>query len=315
MKELKHFDFLESPVEFFPRISELFKIKLYIKRDDLFPGLYGGNKARKSQYILYDALQKGCNAIVTAGDLNSNHSRATALMASKLGMRIKIIVHNDHPENEYLSQNMYLCRMVGAEIIYCSKSDVAKTMDKAMSDFEADGCRPYYIWGGGHCLQGSYAYYEAVRNLTKQINFSPDYIFFASGTGTTHAGLHVGAKYFYPQAKVIGVSIARMKERGVNEIFKSVNELESYLELPYSDRSDIIFKDDYIADGYESSSKNEEDLIRDMALKEGLILDPTYSGKAFFGMREMVLNNREMEGKNVLFWNTGGIFNLLSNKI
>jgi len=315
MKEIKHFDFLESPVEFFPRISDLFKIKLYIKRDDLFPSLYGGNKARKSQYIFYDAQKKGCNAIVTAGDLNSNHNRATALMASKLGMRIKIIVHNEHPENEYLSQNMYLCRMVGAEIIYCSKKDVAETMDKAMNDFVSNGLKPYYIWGGGHSIQGSYAYYEALKNLTKQIKFSPNYIFFASGTGTTHAGIHVGAKYYYPEAKVIGISIARKKERGINEIINSANDLETFLNFSKSSKDEIIFKDEYINNGYESSSKIEEKLIKEMALKEGLILDPTYSGKAFFGMCDMIKQNKNMENKNILFWHTGGIYNLLSNKI
>lgn len=315
MTRLKHFEFLESPVNYYPCISELLGVKLYIKRDDLFPSLYGGNKARKSQYIFCDAKEKGCNAIVTAGDLNSNHNRASALMASKLGMKIKIIVHNEHPENEYLSQNMYLCRMVGAEIIYCSKKDVAETMDKAMTDFVSMGLNPYYIWGGGHCLQGSYAYYEALQNLTTQINFSPDYIFFASGTGTTHAGIHVGAKLYYPKAKVIGISIARKSERGTNEIIKSANDLEVFLDVTKSNKSEICFKDEYIHGGYECSSALEEKWIKNMALLEGLILDPTYSGKAFFGMCDMIKKDNKMKGKNILFWNTGGIFNLLSNKI
>ena len=282
---------------------------MFVKRDDLFPLAGGGNKARKLQYILHKAQAEGYNAVVTAGDINSNHNRATAIMCAKLGMKAKLIVHNDHPEDESYSVNCFLSRLCNAELIYCSKAVVAETMNQAMLDFSGQGYNPYYVWGGGHCLEAAFAYYDAVKKLKEQITFMPDCVFVASGTGTTQAGIFVGMKHFFPTAKVVGISIARTNPRGQSEVHKSVNELETYLQKPLSESGEIHFADEYVLEGYESVNAEILSCIKDVAQKEGLVLDPTYSGKAFWGMLRYL-----QEGKrDVLFWNTGGIFNLLSS--
>jgi 1-aminocyclopropane-1-carboxylate deaminase/D-cysteine desulfhydrase-like pyridoxal-dependent ACC family enzyme len=327
-KKMEHFLFIETPVEYLPAVSKEYSNHIYVKRDDTFHCAGGGNKARKLQYILYKAQQEGYNAVVTAGDINSNHNRATALMCTKLHIKVKLIIHNEHPENEKYSINSFLSRLCGAELIYCSKSDVAKTMDNAMSDFKKEGYSPYYIWGGGHCLEGSFAYYDAVKNLKEQITFIPDYVFFASGTGTTHAGIHVGMKHFFPAAKVVGISISRDTQRGIDAIYESVIELEEYLKFAKTNKKSIIFIDNFVGNEYESIYDDEILCIKKTIRDEGLLLDPTYTGKAFYGMLNCLshtqINPSPPNGealtcalpinKNILFWHTGGIFNLCSNK-
>lgn len=312
---MEHFPFIETQVDFLKSISKELGVNIYVKRDDVFQLAGGGNKARKLQYILFKAQKENYDAIVTAGDINSNHNRATAIMCAKLGMKCKLIVHNEHPENEVYSRNMFLSRLCGAEIIYCKKEDVSSTMDNAMEDFIKKEQNPFYIWGGGHCLEGSYAYYDAVKNLKEEFTQHFDKVYFASGTGTTHAGIHVGLKIHYPHSKAIGISIARDKSRGITEIRKSIIELENYLKLENKSNYDsIIFDDNYVGKGYDTSNVEIDILIKKIATSDGLILDPTYSGKAFYGMLDQIKNNQVTKDNNILFWNTGGIFNLLSYK-
>ncbi|SFL58881.1 D-cysteine desulfhydrase [Porphyromonadaceae bacterium KH3CP3RA] len=313
--EIKHFPFEETPVQYLKNISREYGINFYMKRDDLFPFAQGGNKARKLQYILFKAKSEGYNAVVTAGDINSNHNRATALMCASMNMYAVLVVHNEHPELGKKSPNMLMCKLAGAKIVFCSKSTVSETMNSELRQITNEGYKPYYIWGGGHCLEGSYSYYEAIENLKKQINFIPDTFFFASGTGTTHAGIHVGVNDFFPNMRAIGISIARNKERGITEIHKSIIELENFLGTEESDISNILFLDNYIGKGYESIEKEINNTIKKIALCEGVILDPTYTGKAFYGMLDFITNhnNDYYKGKNVLFWNTGGIYNLLAH--
>jgi 1-aminocyclopropane-1-carboxylate deaminase/D-cysteine desulfhydrase-like pyridoxal-dependent ACC family enzyme/GNAT superfamily N-acetyltransferase len=313
--KINNFPFVETKTDFLESVSKDFKNNIFVKRDDLFPLAQGGNKARKLQYILYKAKSEGANAIVTAGDINSNHNRATALMGAMLGMKVKLIVHNENPSLETYSMNLFLSRLSGAEVIYCSKNDVSQVMDNAMNDFEKNGYKPYYIWGGGHCLEGSYAYFDAVNRLSNNIDFKPDFVFVASGTGTTHAGLHVGFNKFIPTAKTYGISIAREKERGIEEIYKSVVELEKYLDIPLTNKDKIIFDDSFVGNSYESIENEVLETIKYVALREGLILDPTYSGKAFNGMLKIIKKEKNVfKNKNILFWNTGGIFNLLTHR-
>ncbi len=314
---MNHFPFLETAIEFLPNLSQELGVNIYVKRDDAFQLAGGGNKARKLQYILYKAIRENYNAIVTAGDLNSNHNRATAMMGAKLGMKVKLIVHNDHPENEIYSKNMYISRLCGAEVTYCTKNDVAVTMDQSIENFVATGFKPFYIWGGGHSLEGTYAYYDATKHISRQCfeKSKLDYVFFASGTGTTHAGIHVGMKQFFPETKVSGISIARQKDRGTIEIHKSIVELEKYLNInTVTNINSIIFDDQFILGGYESFSEELFLLIKKIAQEEGVLLDPTYSGKAFWGMINQIKGGLVPQKSNVLFWHTGGIFNLISNQ-
>jgi 1-aminocyclopropane-1-carboxylate deaminase/D-cysteine desulfhydrase-like pyridoxal-dependent ACC family enzyme len=313
---MNHLPFTETNIDFLPNLSNNLGVNLFIKRDDVFHLAGGGNKARKLQYILYKVKYENYNAIVTAGDINSNHCRATAMMTAALGMKVKLIIHNEHPENEIYSKNMQIARLCGAEIIYCSKENVVSVMDIAMDDFKLKGYKPYYIWGGGHSLEGSFAYYDAVKYIRENdsLEIIPNFIYFASGTGTTHAGIHVGNRIFFSGTNACGISISRKKDKGLSEICNSINELEEYLNiLPLTQMSDITFFDEYLLNGYESTCDDINNLINNIAKTEGLMLDSTYSGKAFWGMINHIRQGIIPKGCCVLFWHTGGLFNLLSN--
>jgi 1-aminocyclopropane-1-carboxylate deaminase/D-cysteine desulfhydrase-like pyridoxal-dependent ACC family enzyme len=293
--------------------NDLFEksIDLRIKRDDLYPLTGGGNKARKIEYISKYAVNNGYNALVTNGGEQSNHARATALAAADLGLKSSIVLHVNNPNDpRKLCGNMMLIKMSGADIRFCCKADLSTTMDEEMDRLKAEGYKPLYIWGGGHCLQGSLAYYDAAQEAQSQCaDWIPDYIIHASGTGTTQAGLIAG--YAHLPTKVIGVSVARDKKRGAQVIQKSLNELGDYMGKDFTE-ADVDLRDNWIEGGYESISDRLINAVDEAALK-GLILDPTYAGKAYLGLKSMVKTGSIPKGSKVLFWHTGGLLNLLSS--
>lgn len=308
-RSIRNFPFEETPVQYFASLSEIFEVSLYVKRDDLFPEAGGGNKARKLQYILEKAKVIGHDAVITCGDINSNHNRATALMSAKLGLKSVLVAHSGNYNEEWCSPNIMISRMAGAEIVYCSRHDLVQTMDNEMDILRSNGYNPHYIWGGGHCLEGSYAYYDAVSGINKAVF---DYVIVASGTGTTHAGLHVGFREQFPACQVVGISVSRGAEKGVREILKSVSELEDHLKFDqHTGESDIIFYDDYLFGGYGCFSDQEIDLINKVAVVEGLLLDPVYTGKAFYGMVDLIQKGKIPKHSTILFWHTGGLNNLI----
>lgn len=285
--------------------------KYRIKRDDLYPSVGGGNKARKIQYILKYAVENGYNALVTNGGAQSNHARAAALAAAQHGIKCSLVLHAEVPENpSLLAGNLMLMRMSGADIHFCKLQDLATAMDEEMERLIVQRYKPLYIWGGGHCVQGSMAYYDAAKETQKQCgDWIPEYVVHASGTGTTQAGLIAG--YANLPTKVIGISVARMKERGAQAVTESLMELGKYLKEDFSDAT-IDFRDDWILGGYEQTSGELFETI-DQAALNGLILDPTYTGKAYMGMKHLIDNRAIQQDSKVLFWHTGGLLNLLSS--
>lgn len=218
----------ETPVIFLKSISKILEINIYVKHDDLYPLPGGGSKARKLNYILNEDVRKNYNAIVTAGSNQSNHLRATALWAAKLGWKIICVIHDNEP-NIY-EGNLKIVKLTGAELRFVQKIEVKEAMDKAMLDLSNEGYKPFYIWGGGHCVEGALAYYEAVKELKGQLmDVDPDFLFLASGTGTTQAGIEIGVRRFIPGCKVIGISVAREKTRGKRAILESMNVLNTYI--------------------------------------------------------------------------------------
>ncbi len=315
---LESFSFDDSKLEEYNILGSKLNINLFVKRDDLSQILGGGNKFRKLCFILRKAQKEEYNAIVTAGGLNSNHARATAIMAAKLGWRCILIIHADKPEGLNFKGNLKLASLCGAELRFTEMETVSDEMDRAMTDLVELGYKPYYIWGGGHSLEGTYAYYNAIDRLQKDLNVAnkPNYIFLASGTGATQAGVEIGIRQFYPECKVIGVSVARKSNRGKIAILESMAELNSFLGFPIKLPSDIEFDDSWIGDGYESTYPELLDTIRWAASTEGLILDPTYTGKAFHALKMYVNNGTIPSSANVVFWHTGGLLNLMaSNQI
>lgn len=301
-----------TPLLRYDRLSEKMGVSMWVKHDDLFILAGGGNKARKLQHILAEGIRQGCDSLVTTGSAHSNHVRATALMAARLGWRAKLVI-DDKPQERF-EGNLLLADIAGAEISFCERKDVSQRMNEAMTTLRDEGRNPLYIWGGGHCLAGGMAYYEAVSELAGQahnLNCRPDFVFVASGTGTTQAGLHVGCSQFLGKTKVVGVSVAHGKERGQANVNSSVNDLVKNLGLSGA-TSNVTFDDGSACGGYAKASQSLHELIRWAARTEGLILDPIYTGKAFHAVHSHIVSGKVPRGSTVCFWHTGGLINLVS---
>jgi 1-aminocyclopropane-1-carboxylate deaminase/D-cysteine desulfhydrase-like pyridoxal-dependent ACC family enzyme len=290
------------------QISTDLPIDLFIQDDSYYPLYGGGSKARKIVNFLKDAESEKCNAIVTAGAANSNHARVVALACASRGWKCTIVIHD---QENYKKGNLLLMKMAGAKLIFTTLSHVAEIMNKEMENFKNEGYVPYYIYGGGHGIPGYKSYYEAALELFRNNqNLEPDYIIHASGTGGTQAGLIVGFNQVFPNAKVIGISVARKKDRGISAIQDACNELTAHLNQPMICSSKIIFRDDWVGEGYGSVYPELIKSIKLFTQKYGIVTDPTYVGKALHGLLSMINNGEIEKGSKVLFWHTGGLINL-----
>jgi 1-aminocyclopropane-1-carboxylate deaminase/D-cysteine desulfhydrase-like pyridoxal-dependent ACC family enzyme len=303
---------LRSPLEPLSSLGAQLDLELLCKRDDMLPYFYGGNKVRKIFGICREAETLGCNALVTTGGLHSNHARVTALAAAARGWRAVLVLHAEAGA-AVSGGNALLARLAGAEIVLVEPSGIAVAMQEAMAALRRQSYTPFEIPGGGHCLSGSLGYVRAVHELAaqKELTGPPDYVIVASGTGTTQAGLMVGCEQLGWSTRVLGVSVARGRQRGEAVIDEACAELRGHLGVALTTRPTEFF-DRWVGRGYEQVYPELLETMRRAAL-EGLILDPTYSGKAFQGLVSLVREGVIEAGARVVFWHTGGLINLLAS--
>lgn len=292
-------------------ISENFKIF----RDDLYPFLGGGNKGRKMDAIAKDIFLKNANALVTTGGIQSNHCRAVAVFAAQHKLKCTLVLHGSKEEFEKQSGNAKIMRLSGSEIVFVEESkQIGNVMDETMKHYKAQGFVPYYIWGGGHTLEGGLAYIDAVKELKDYAvinNWVPDYIFHASGTGSTQSGILAGLdKHGFDKTKVIGISVGRKSEQAIQIVDDFYKELCNHYHIKCFNREPIVL-DNYLMGGYGQYNNDLEKLCLHSIKEYGFTLDTCYSGKAFYGMLDYIKKNK-LEEKNILFWHTGGVFNFLA---
>lgn len=285
-------------------------INLSIVRDDLFPFIGGGGKARKAVYYEAYLREHGYNAVVTCGGIQSNHNRAIALMCARNGWKCHLCIQG--MEERFLREkgNALLDRLSGAACELIHPEDTAVAMDRAMNRLADEGYKPYYCHGGGHDLPGGVAFVDAVAELAK-LTDKPDNIFHASGTGSTQAGVAVGLdRVGWGDVKCIGISVARQQERGRQVIADFANMLAGHYGMNerYDDR--ILFNTDYLCGGYEQYTAEMADYLNRVMCQTGLMFDTTYSGKAFYGMMDYI-KKHSLTDKKILFWHTGGLMNLM----
>jgi len=278
--------------------------RFYVKRDDLIGFSFGGNKARKAEKFKEDILAKKADTIVTYGSSESNHCRVIANMAKSLGLKCYIISPEENYEDTY---NSRMIRMFGAKVIKVPIDKISITIDDLLEKLRKD-CKPYFIPGGGHGNFGTDAYvdaYNEIKEYEVKHDFVFDYIFLASGTGTTQAGLICGQilnKDF--DRKIVGISIARNKEKGEGIIIESVKD---YLNMDVKDYLGCVnFNDEYTLSGYNEYNDEILKVIKKVLSRDGIALNTTYTGKAYYGMLEYIKKNNIMD-KNILFLNTGGL--------
>lgn len=301
-----------SPLEPLPRLSADLGVELFCKRDDMLPYFYGGNKVRKIFGICREAEAHGCDALVTTGGLHSNHARVTALAAAARGWRTSLILHAEAGA-AVTTGNALLACLAGAEITLVEPLGIAAAMREAMDTFRRQGSTPFEIPGGGHLLSGALGYVRAVHELAAHAELTgpPDYVIVASGTGTTQAGLMVGCEQLGWPTRVLGISVARGQQRGRVVIDEACAELRGHLGVTRAPRPAEFF-DRWVGGGYEQVYPELLETIR-RAARGGLILDPTYSGKAFQGLVSLVREGVIEAGARVVFWHTGGLVNLLAS--
>lgn len=288
---------------------------LWIKREDLIPFSFGGNKARKAQ-LFFQEIDKGdYDSVVTYGSGSSNHCRIVANECCRREIDCYIISPEEASEPTFNSQMMEL---FGAEITTVPVSEVHETIEEMISELIKAGKHPYFIEGGGHGNIGTEAYvqcYEEIREYEKAQGVHFDYIFFASGTGTTQAGLVCGQLLNKDERQIIGISIARKNPGGRDVVIQSIRDYMGEKCDEETLQSATVFIDDYTS-GYGKDDKRVTYTIERVLKTYGIPLDAIYTGKAFMGMSEYI-EQQGIKGKNILFIHTDGtplFFDALRNR-
>lgn len=278
-------------------VGEFYGNHLYIKREDLIPYSFGGNKARKAA-LFFKEIDKGdFDTVVTYGSSHSNHCRVVANMAAGRGMKCVIVSSEEVSEKTFNSRMM---RLLGARILTVPVTQVHGTINKILDEIREKGSRPYFIPGGGHGNTGTEAYVRCYEEIRK---YKFDYIFFASGTGTTQAGLVCGKLKHGDDVCIVGISIARKNPYGRRVVMDSVKK---YMGEVVGVDDAVVFIDDYIGNGYGKENSEIMGMIKEVFVAYGIPLDSTYTGKAFWGMKKYIEENKIMD-KKILFIHTGGV--------
>lgn len=290
-----------TPIQF---LGEEQGNQLYIKRDDLIPYSFGGNKARKA-FLFFEEIDKGgYDCVVTYGSSHSNHCRVIANMAAARKIPCYLIGPEEVSDTTFNSKFM---KLFGAEIITVPVDMVHVTIESMLQTLKEKGNRLYFIPGGGHGNIGTEAYvqcYEEIRAYEQEYGIYFDYIFFASGTGTTHSGLVCGQIKHKDDRKIVGISIARKCPRGRNVVIDSIKEYMPETENVVIQEK-TIFIDEYTGDGYGKENTEIIETIKVMMIRHGIPMDSTYTGKAFLGMKKYI-EKEKIKDKKVLFIHTGG---------
>lgn len=306
---------------------------IYVKRDDLIPFSFGGNKARKAAYFYREIQEEKPDVIMTYGSNASNHCRIIANLSAALGLPCHIISsgEEEHGTGGRDLFNRVLVRQFGALVETVPVERVHDTIEKRLQEYREQGKKPYFIQGGGHGNAGTQSHvdaFEEIRAQEEKMGVSFSHLFHASGTGSTQAGLICGKELLHAPEKIVGISIARPCPRGKDVVRESVLDYYRMLDEKETKASpaapegkescreggkaeslfreeDLIFEDGYRLGGYGKSTPEEEDCIREIMQSEGIPMDTTYVGKAFFGMLQY-LKQHDIRGQELLFLHTGG---------
>jgi D-cysteine desulfhydrase family pyridoxal phosphate-dependent enzyme len=304
---------LPTPVENLPRLSaELSGPSIIVKRDDLTGLALGGNKTRKLEYLLAEAKANGARTIITAGAVQSNHCRQTAAACARLGYDCILVLTGEKPSSA--TGNLLLDDLFNAKFVWTSIEERDQLLQLSYQQAWDAGRRPYLIPYGGSNTTGATAYVAAIQELHTQ-QAKPDWIVFASSSGGTQAGLVAGAKLFGFKGKILGISVDETEA----DLKKCVASLATATTDVLGEKinifeQDVMVNDHYIGAGYGIMGAPEIEAIQMFARTEGLLLDPVYTGRAAAGMIDLIRQGYFKPEETVLFWHTGGIPALFSDK-
>lgn len=308
-------------IERLEKFSTIVKEHVYIKRDDQTGTEFSGNKIRKLEYSINEAVNNDCDTLITCGGIQSNHARATAAAGIKLGLKSVLVLRSD--EKPELEGNYLIDKIMGADVRIISSEDYRERrqeiMENILKELEAKGRKGYIIPEGASNGVGTFGYlacFKEILEQEKEHGIVFDTIVTAVGSGGTFAGLYLGNKLTNSGKKIVGINVCDtaeyFKER-VSEILKEVKTYIPDTEFEIS-KDDMCIIDGYVGDGYAVSRTEELDFICDFAEAEGIILDPVYTGKAMRGLYTEIKKGTFKDSKNILFIHTGGLFGLFSKR-
>ncbi len=306
-------NFLPTPLAEMKRLSErLGGPRIFIKRDDLTGPALGGNKTRKLEFLLGEALHQGSDTVVTGGALQSNHCRQTAAAAAAAGLECHLALGGEAPDHP--TGNLLLDDLLGARVHWCGRYNQGELIPDIDAGLRASGRRPYLIPYGGSNGVGALGFVAAmteVREQLERLNLKIDCLVTPSSSGGTQAGMAVGADLNGLETKVLGVAIDR-GEPGwppyETEMAVIANQAAARLGLERKYTADHFrVRYDYLGGGYGVVGPLEKEAIRLAASCEGVLLDPVYSGRAMGALIDLIRRREFSRADTVLFWHTGGL--------
>lgn len=305
-----------TPIEACPNFSKALgaDINIYVKRDDMLPGASGGNKTRKLDFCMADAINKESDAIITCGAVQSNHCRLTLSWAKKEGLDCHLVLEERVP-GSYKSDgsgNNFLFQLMGVDgtTVVPGGTDMLETMAKVAEELRKQGKNPYIIPGGASNTLGALGYVSCMQEIMEQmyqqkLNF--DHIVVPSGSAGTHAGIIAGMVGNNINIPVTGIGVNRSKSVQEEVVYTLANEtldlIRAGIQVP---REKVVAFDDYVGPGYSLPTDEMVEAVKMLAQTESILLDPVYSGKAMAGLIGLANKDYFTKGSNILFLHTGG---------
>jgi D-cysteine desulfhydrase len=303
------------------RLSSELGVRIRIKRDDLTGSHLSGNKIRKLEFLLADAQAKNATAVLTCGGIQSNHCRATALAAAPLGLRPHLLLRTPHGTSEDLPSpsgaNVLLDRLAGAAIRTCTPDAYRRSRSDLLSswadELRAQGDVPYIVPEGGSNALGSLGYVRAAYELAAQYkDRAASSVVVPTGSGGTLAGLAMGLKAAGLKTKAWGIAVCDDEAYFRAIVDRISSEAAELYGTPRLEKDDYGVIAGYQGRGYALSTAEELMFLKHTAQKDGLVLDPVYTGKAFRGMVDLCQRDASLLGDDVTFIHTGGVFGLFA---
>jgi len=312
--------FGKTPIDFLPRLSKEINcnLEIYAKRDDCNSGLaFGGNKLRKLEYIVPDAIKSGADTLVSIGGVQSNHTRMVAATAAKIGMKCRLVQEKWVPHFDGVYDrvgNILLTRLMGADSRIVEDGfdiGIRKSYEEAIQSVKDEGGKPYGIPAGASVHKygglGYVSFAEEVREQEKELGFKFDYFIVCVVTGSTQAGMIVGFAKDNRADRVIGIDASGTYEQTRSQVKKIVDNTAKLVELGKKVRDDeIIINPDYAYPAYGVPSEQTNEAIRLAARTEALITDPVYEGKSMQGLIDLAKKNKFPDNSKILYVHLGG---------
>ena len=286
---------LPTRIEKLERMSSLLGgPDIYLKRDDHTGTEVSGNKIRKLEFAVKEAMDMGCDYLITCGGIQSNHARSTAAVAAKVGMQSCLVLRGNIEAE--IDGNLFIEKLLGAEIRFITPTDYRNRRMEIMEEVKAEltlkGYKPYIIPEGASNGIGTFGYYNCIKEIIKQekeLGVHFDAIVIGVGSGGTQAGLILGNKLLNNSSVIYGINVCDDEEYFKNKIYEILGESNVYLNSTIEfDKADINIIDGYVGKGYALSRPEEINFIKEFARLEGIILDPVYTGKAMYGLTQEI---------------------------